>query len=305
MSAFSVIVPTLNAASEWPAFSRALLACVEPKQILIVDSSSNDNTAELARQAGFRVLEIARSEFNHGGTRQWAAEQVSDKVEFLVYLTQDAILASPDAIANILAPFGDPQVAAVCGRQLPHIGAGPIESHARLFNYPEHSSVRTLESRKTMGFKAIFISNSFAAYRRSALMAAGGFPTNVIFGEDTVLVARLLLGGWKVAYAGDACVRHSHAYSIASEFKRYFDIGVLHHRESWLLEEFGQASGEGKRFVLSELRYLLKRNPLLIPGALLRTGAKLAGYRLGRSESRLSVATKRRLSMHHRFWQGE
>ena len=297
-----VIIPTLNALADWPQFAPALLACVVPEQVLIVDSSSADGTVELARAAGFRVHSIARADFNHGGTRQLAAELLPE-ADILVYMTQDAVLASPDAIGLLVAAFEDPQVACAYGRQLPRVGATPIEAHARLFNYPPVSSVRTLATREQLGIKTIFLSNSFAAYRRSALMEAGGFPRGTIFGEDTVLAARLLLAGWKVAYVAEAQVHHSHAYTWKQDFKRYFDIGALHSQEDWLLREFGQASGEGKRFVLSEMRYLWPRHFWLMPSALIRTALKLAGYRLGRAEKKLSIGFKRRVSMHASFWK--
>lgn len=298
-----VIVPTLNAARDWPQFEPMLRAQgIAPSQVLIVDSSSNDNTAELARASGFRVETIARRDFNHGGTRQWAA-QFFPEAEVLVYLTQDAILASDNAVRSLLSAFEDPQVGAAYGRQLPRRGAGPIEAHGRLFNYPEVSQLRTLDDRRQFGFKTIFISNSFAAYRRRALDEAGGFPTETIFGEDTITVAHMLLRGWKVAYRADACVYHSHDYTAVQEFKRYFDIGVLHSRDAWLKKEFGEAGGEGKKFVLSEMKYLLRHNPLLMPSAVLRTAAKFGGYRLGSKEATLKPALKKKLSMHHGFWK--
>jgi len=298
---FKIIIPTLNAANGWSQFAPALLACARPGQVLIVDSESTDGTADLARAAGFEVHRVARAEFNHGGTRQIAAEMLPN-AEILVYLTQDSLLTEPNALDNLVAAFVDPHVGAAYGRQLPRPSAEAIEAHARNFNYPETSEVWSLASRAKLGLKAAFLSNSLAAYRRSALMNVGGFPTNVIFGEDMVTAARLLLNGHKVAYVADACAHHSHPYSPIQEFKRYFDIGVLHSRERWLLDEFGKASGEGKRFVLSELRYLQDRNAWQIPSALLRTVMKLVGYRLGQMEARLSPGIKRRLSMHPKFW---
>lgn len=296
-----VVVPTLNAAADWPAFAPPLLASLPPQQVLIVDSSSTDQTVMLAQSAGFRLHSIQRAEFNHGATRQLAAELLPE-ADILIYLTQDAILTSPASIANLLRPFADPSVAAAYGRQLPRIGAGAIEAHARNFNYPEQSDLRSFDSRKHLGFKAIFLSNSFAAYRRSALMAVGGFPKQVIFGEDTVTAAHLLMSGSKIAYVADATVLHSHPYTWTQEFRRYFDIGVLHSRERWLQESFGGTGGEGKRFVISEVDYLRREDPLRIPSALIRTGLKLLGYKLGKSEKNLSLGMKRRLSMHRRFW---
>jgi rhamnosyltransferase len=297
-----VVVPTLNAAKDWGSFAPALLSCVRPQQVLVLDSESVDGTVELARSAGCAVHSLFRSEFNHGGTRQLAAEMLND-TEYLVYLTQDAVLAGADALSNLIAAFDDPLVGAAYGRQLPRPEAGLIETHARQFNYPEESNVRSLASRKHLGIKAAFLSNSFAAYRRSALMAIGGFPTGVIFGEDMVTAARLLFAGYKVAYVASSRAHHSHPYTPVQEFKRYFDIGVLHNRESWLLSEFGKTSGEGKRFILSELRYLRERDVSKIPSALMRSALKLIGYRLGRMEHRFTPAIKRQLSMHPQFWQ--
>ena len=297
-----VVVPTLNAAGDWPHFAPALLRCVNPDEVMILDSESTDGTSELARADGMTVVSIARADFNHGATRQLAAEMLPAE-EFLLYLTQDAVIAGPDALAKLLSAFDDPMVAAAYGRQLPRTGAGAIEAHARSFNYPAVSDLRDLASRERLGFKAIFISNSFAAYRRSALMRVGGFPSDVIFGEDTITAARLLRAGYKIAYVADAWVRHSHAYTPMQEFKRYFDIGVLHKRESWLREEFGQATGDGKRFVLSELRYLRHSDLARIPSALSRTALKFFGYRLGLMEELLTPEVKRSLSMHPRFWE--
>jgi len=273
-----------------------------PEQVLIVDSSSADGTADLARTAGFRVHTITRESFNHGGTRQLAADLLPE-VDILVYLTQDAFLASGDAIAELLKAFDDPAVGAAYGRQLPRVAATPIEAHARLFNYPAISGVRALSSRQDMGIKAIFISNSFAAYRRQSLIAVGGFQSDVIFGEDTIVAAKLLLAGWKIAYVAEAQVYHSHAYTWTQDFKRYFDIGVLHSRESWLLQEFGSTGGEGARFVRSELSYLWTRRWWDIPSALIRTALKLVGYRLGKMECKLSKKWKRDLSMYPGFWK--
>jgi rhamnosyltransferase len=303
VSNIGIIIPTLNAAGSWLPFVSALLSqSIKPSQVLIVDSSSEDATVDLARASGFRTASINRADFNHGRTRQWAAGFFKDS-EILVYLTQDAILASPDSIDNLVATFRDPTVGAAYGRQLPRETAGPIEAHARLFNYPEISEVRSAESRERRGFKSIFISNSFAAYRRTALEEVGGFPSGVIFGEDTVSAARLLLADWKIAYAAGAGVYHSHEYSLWQEFKRYFDIGALHSAEAWLLQEFGHATGEGRRFVVSEVQFLWRRRKSLIPVAVFRTLAKVAGYQCGKHHRALSKETRQKLSMHPSFWK--
>lgn len=301
----AIVIPTCNAGPHWAALSAALLRQAIPAgQVLIVDSSSDDGTRELARADGFNVHCIKRSEFNHGGTRQLAAELVP-WADIVVYLTQDALPAAPNAIEQLLTAFRDPAVAAAYGRQLPRPGAGPIEAHARLFNYPPQSEVRDYESRHALGIKAAFISNSFAAYRVKRLHEVGGFPGDAILSEDAIVAGRLLLAGWKTAYVAKAQVYHSHDFSVMQEFRRYFDIGVCHRREPWLRERFGKTTGEGSRYVRSELGYLAQHGLGLMPLALLRTMAKGIGYHIGLRGKVLSRGWSRRLSYHRSFWDGK
>ena len=298
----AVIIPTYNASRYWQALSAGIRAQNRrPDRVIVIDSSSKDGTSDLARQDGFEVLEIPARAFNYGGTRQMGADYAAD-ANILIYLTQDAAPFGSDAFENLIAAFEDGEIGAAYGRQLPRDKASPIEAHSRYFSYGELPVVRSWDSRRTLGFKSIFFSNAFGAYRRDALMSVGGFSSDVIFGEDTLVVARMHRAGWKTAYVSNALVRHSHDYTIAEEFRRYFDIGVLHSRESWLNEQFGSASGEGRRLVISELRYLLRYAPHHIPSALTRTLAKYLGYKIGRRERRIAPQLKYRLGMNRQYW---
>ena len=153
-----------------------------------------------------------------------------------------------------------------------------------------------------LGIKAAFMSNSFAAYRREALMAVGGFPKHVIFAEDMYVAAKMLMAGWKVVYEGSACCRHSHNYTIIEEFRRYFDMGVFHAREPWIRENFGGAGGEGLRYVKSELKYLGLSRFYLWPSSIVRNACKLVAYKLGQNEHLLPISFKRKLGMYKGYW---
>ena len=301
-SQVAVILPTRNARKHWTHFNTGLrLQGLPPGQVLVVDSSSEDGTRELAAAEGYQVTCIDRRDFNHGGTRQLAVGLVP-WASIAIYLTQDAILATPDSIDILLSAFADRRVAVAYGRQLPRVGAGPIEAHARLFNYPPQSEVRDFESRHALGIKAAFLSNSFAAYRVNELLEVGGFPSDVIMAEDAIVAGKLLLAGWKIAYVAEAQVRHSHSFTLAQEFQRYFDTGVYHSQENWLVEKFGKPGGEGMRFVKSELAYLIPRSLHLVPYALLRTASKAIAYQLGLHKSALGANWPRRLSYHKNYW---
>lgn len=192
---------------------------------------------------------------------------------------------------------------ALCGRQLPRPCARGIERHARLVNYPpEICEVRSLEDRGRLDIKTVFCSDSFAAYRATALESVGGMPESAFFAEDQIVAGRMLMSGWKIAYRGDAKATHSHRYSITQDFKRCFDIGVFHARNRWLLETYGKAEGEGFRFVKSELQYLWATDKGQLLSAIIRTFAKYAGYRLGFLEQHMTASVKKRLSMAPYYW---
>ena len=77
----SLIVPTWQGARYLPALAAALARQKVPAEpLLIIDSSSSDGTADLARSLGAQVEVIAKSAFNHGGTRNRAATLVDGEL---------------------------------------------------------------------------------------------------------------------------------------------------------------------------------------------------------------------------------
>jgi len=298
-----LVIPTLNAGARWPDCLAALASqSLTIERRLVVDSSSTDLTFAQAEAAGFEVIRIERSQFNHGGTRQWAAEYLSD-CEIIVFLTQDAILAAPDALVELVRCFDDPGVAVAYGRQLPHAGAAPIEAHARAFNYGPSTNRKDALAALGLGTRVFFCSNSFAAYRRSTLFELGGFRADLILGEDAEFAARAISSGYANVYCATSLVYHSHDYNVSQIFRRYFDTGVFHAHNLWMYEKFGSHAAEGRRFVKSELKYLARLAPWQLPRSLCHTIAKIVGYRLGRMERVLSTPLKRWLSMTPGYWR--
>ena len=299
----AIVVPTYNALGLFEKLAHSLESQTIKLPLFVVDSSSTDGSVALISSLSDVFVSIPSSEFNHGGTRQKIINEYPG-YDIYIFMTQDAYLENRDALERILAIFEDETVGAVCGRQLPHYNASLYASHARLYNYPAESNIKSLYDRDIYGLKVAFISNSFAAYRASALKDIGGFPDHVIFAEDMYAAAKMLLNGWKIAYAGDACCRHSHNYSIKEEFSRYFDMGVFHAREPWIREKLGGAGGEGVRYVISELSFLGVKNIYLWPESLCRSFIKLFAYKLGQKEKYLPKSIKKRFGMYKRYWDG-
>lgn len=299
----SVIIPTLNAA-DWLDGLLEMLQQQTRKveEVLLVDSGSSDNTREIGRKYNAKIISIAPEDFDHGGTRSMAGRLAQGDI--LVYMTQDAIPANSMALEKLIAALlGDKRIAAAYGRQLPNHDATIFSEHLRLFNYPPVSNLRCWQDRFEFGFKTIFISNSFAAYKKEVLEKHGYFPDRLLFGEDTCTVAKLLEHDYCVAYASDACVYHSHNYTITQDFKRYFDIGVFHVCQYHVLDKFGTPTGAGKKFVKSEITLLLKRGKsFLLPESLLRSIAKYFAYNLGKHYSLLPRRLAAYCSLHPHWW---
>lgn len=300
----ALIIPTRNAGAHLDRLLPAIaMQTLQPDEFLVVDSASGDGTVARFLEVGARVEVIEPNQFNHGGTRRWASQQV--EADALIYLTQDAIPATAETFARIIeALHGESDIGVAYGRQLPHLDAGILGAQSRRFNYPLASRTKRLADAAELGIKTCFSSDSFSAYRADALEAVGGFPSDVIGSEDAYVAARMLLAGYAVRYAADAEVRHSHDYSLVEEFRRYFDIGVFYGRERWIGEAFGTAGGEGFRYVRAELRALIDAGAFWrVPEVLLRSAAKLLGYKIGKGERHLDVGLKRRLSMFPGYWK--
>ena len=303
-SRVGLVVPTRNAGDRWRLFLHALCnQAFIPGRLLVIDSSSEDETASLARAHGFDVRVISAESFDHAATRQLGADLLPG-ADILIYMTQDAVLATDQALPRLLRAFRDPSVGAVYGRQLPRDKADAIEAHSRSFSYGERSSVKSIDDVPRAGLRAAFISNAFAAYRRTALRAVGGFPPCAIGSEDMYVGARLILAGWQIAYRGDACVYHSHGYTPWQEFQRYFDIGAFHSHEPWIRKAFGKPEGEGIRYMRSEAAYLRSHAaPWVLAEAVLRSGLKYLGFRIGLLSRWLPRALSTALSGHRSFWR--
>lgn len=269
---------------------------------IILDTSGDTAySISIASKYGARVVSFPPEKFDHGSSRNFGLSAA--KEDIAVFLTQDSI-PEDGAVERLVKEFENNEIAVAYGRQLPTKNATPIATHARLFNYPEVPYIRVYSDRSKFGIKTAFNSNSFSAYRKKALLSVGGFPEDVILSEDMVAAAKLLKKGFKLTYVSAACAYHSHNYSIYKEFQRYFDIGVFHKKEKWIIEEFGKAEGEGLKFVLSEVKYLLKNGFwYLIPLAFLRNLGKYKGYFLGKHYSWFPLFIRKALSMNKKYWK--
>lgn len=282
----SIIIPTLNAEHEIEALLIALdRQSIQPNEILVVDSASEDGTIELIRKhKGVRLLQIDRQDFNHGGTRDLALRE--SRGDFVCFLTQDAVPVSDDYLELLVAPMvDDSEIALVSGRQLPKADARRFEQLVRGFNYPDSSSVRSKRDLKKYGIKTFFASDTCSAYRRTAYLECGGFD-HVNTNEDMLMAARFIASGLKVAYEPRAEVYHSHNLTPSQQFARNRAVGFFLETHADELMHTSEI-GEGGRLAKMVSLQLLREGSL---GEFVAFGvdccARLLGNRAGRRAAR-------------------
>ena len=281
----SVIVPTLNAENEIGALIQLLHAqSLQPDEIVVVDSGSTDKTVEVCRQDNVGLIQITRSEFDHGKTRDYAFRKSSGDI--VVFLTQDAVPANEYFLEKLVAPLMDKTVAISTGRQIPKNNATEMERLVRAFNYPASSYIRSKADLPRLGIKTFFSSDVCAAYNRDIYLALGGFDYPLKTNEDMFFAAKVINAGYRIAYAADAQVLHSHNFTLREQYKRNYVQGYEIERHRASLNGVHQEA-EGMKLVKFVSGELLKKGRIL---SFIRFGfdccARFLGSRAGKKAYR-------------------
>ena len=301
MISCSIIIPTLNAADLLSALVASLKRqSLDPQEIIVIDSSSDDDTIAEASRLGCRLVSIPRAAFNHGSTRNQAARLAEG--DALVFMTQDALPASDTFLEELLKPLAIEEASATYARQIAYPSARPSESFARAFNYPPGSEVRTKKNILTQGVRTFFFSNVASAIRRDVFFEMGMFPDTVIMNEDMLFCSKLIERGLTVMYTAEAKVFHSHDYTISQTYQRYFDIGAFFTRNLEKKYAFG-IGAVGASYSKNLFLFLLQNKYFYdIPFFIIETCAKFIGFHSGRLEAYIPVALKKKISLHKFYW---
>ena len=231
----SIVVPTRNGAATVPA----LLEAVARQRVdfefelVAVDSSSTDGTANLLRTRADRFLRIAAKDFNHGTTRNLAIEQ--SRGELIVLIVQDAVPDGDRWLDALTAPLReDPTLAGVFARQMPRPDASgvtrrQVERWSGASEWPRQMALSDRAEfdalTPTERLERCTFDNVCSCIRRSVWSAHPFRATP--FAEDLEWARDVLLAGHRLAYTPAAAVVHSHERSLAYEFAR---TRILHRR---------------------------------------------------------------------------
>ena len=301
----SIFIPVRNGGSDLARCldGIAMQDVPEPTETIVVDSGSTDGSVELAEGRGAKVHRIAPEEFNHGRTRNLSASLASGDI--LVFTSQDAYAHDPTWLRRLVEPLReDPALAGTYGRQIAHDEAKPPERFFLDFLYGPDARVQHARTAKDLSMQTTLFSNVNAAIRRE-VFDSHRFADDLIMSEDQEWSQRVLLAGYSLRYVPEAAVRHSHNYTIAGAFRRFFDSGVSAKR-AYLA---GGASAQqvvrrqALLYAREELVWLWRHRQLRwLPYCALYEGAKFIGLQLGVRHELIPRSLRPRLSGSKAYW---
>ena len=299
-----VIIPAYHPGKEFATLIKRLEKQSVPiHRIIVMNTEESMWNKEWEKLSGvMEVHHLAKSEFDHGGTRAWAAE-LSD-ADVMVFMTQDAMPADRELLAELLKALDQEEnIAAAYARQLPNAECSFVERYTRAFNYPDRSVVKTKDDLDKYGIKTFFCSNVCAAYKKDIYEKQGGFVRRTIFNEDMIYAGGLIQKGYRIAYAAEARVIHSHNYNCMQQFHRNFDLGVSQAEHPEIFEGV-PSEGEGMRLVKKTLAYLIHSERVwLIPGFVLQCAGKYVGYLAGKKFRKLPKKFILWCTMSPNYWK--
>ena len=258
-------------------------------ELIVIDSGSTDGSVDMIEQMSPRhFVRLAPHEYNPG--RVLNHGMALSRSPIGIFLNADAAPQGRNWLRPLVAALADPLVGAVFGRQIPrpHCHAAFSHDYERCFG-PQRESARW----------AHFFSMASSGIRKD-IWARRGFNERLQYSEDDEYTRWCVAHGYRVAYAPESVVMHSHNYTLPQVWQRSFGEGKalaavwprLSSNWNWPRSVvLGWAADAGR-----DLRFCCRRGRLREwPGALrirwTQRQARLAGFRAGWQEFRASAAS--------------
>ena len=202
----SVVVPVYNGAHTLGPCLHALLNASGPSpEIIVIDDGSTDNSAEIARRAGARVIE-QETNLGQGSARNAGVKLARGNI--VVFVDADVVIHA-DALERIGQFFREqPDYAAVFGSYdtVPAVRTLVSQYRNLLHHFVHQQGDREAETFWT----------GLGAVRREAFEAVGGFADNYTPIEDVNLGLRMHDAGYRIALEPQVMGTHLKDWTLRS-----------------------------------------------------------------------------------------
>jgi peptidoglycan-N-acetylglucosamine deacetylase len=200
----AVLVPAYNEGQLIRNTLLALAACnPQPNEVLILDDGSTDDTASSARMAIEEIAErfpgacrfTLRTLTNGGKARALNTGTEMATSDVILVIDADTIV-DEKIIEHMALHFRDPKVGAVAG----NVKVGNRRNILAALQTLEYVIALNLDRRaQDVARVMAVVPGAAGAFRRSALLAIGGYPTDTLV-EDADLTQMMLREGWRIPY---------------------------------------------------------------------------------------------------------
>jgi rhamnosyltransferase len=218
----TVFLPTLDGGERLERVLAAVKSQRTEREVRLraSDSGSRDGTAEVLARHGVRFERIDKRDYDHGLTRNRGV--LESDTELVALLSQDALPANENWLESLLAPFDDPFVAGAWSRQVAQPHCHPFQRINLVAHMAAAARKPVLQPLSLDAWAALtpaqrvellVFDNVSSAVRRSVVERLP-FPRSM-FGEDIEWARRALLSGYRLVFADQAVVEHSHDVNFA------------------------------------------------------------------------------------------
>ncbi|HWE47094.1 MAG TPA: glycosyltransferase [Caulobacteraceae bacterium] len=197
----SVLIPCFNEERVIVASVTQILASDwKDLDVLVLDDGSTDRTAEVVEAAFKDEPRVRLMRFENGGKANALNRGLLAVTgEIVVALDADTQFP-PQTIGRLARWFADPKVGAVAGNAL----VGNRTNLITRWQALEYVTAQNLERRALAVLGAVtVVPGAVGAWRRTALDAIGGYPSDTL-AEDQDLTIAIQQAGWKVTFDSEA-----------------------------------------------------------------------------------------------------
>jgi len=211
----SIIIPAYNAEKTIDACLTALTNQSIEKdkyEIIVVDDGSTDDTCNIVKKYGVRLI----SQANAGPAAARNRGVRAAKGDIVIFIDSDCV-ADKYFIENLIKPFSNPKIVGVQGR---YKRTRQKKIIARFIQIEIEERYKNMQKKQFIDF----IGTYAAAYRRDIFLEMGGFDISfpMASGEDTDFSYRLSESCHKMVFEPSAYVEHKHPDSLKAYLKMKF-----------------------------------------------------------------------------------
>jgi len=197
----TVLIPAYNEEKTIAKTIESLQASTHRRfEALVIDDGSTDDTAKVVRRFVQDDPRIRLIQKTNGG-KATALNLGMRRATYDIVVTIDAdTMLMPQAVDELIRPFADPKVDAVCG----NVEVGNTHNLLTGFQTLEYITAQNFDRRAFEELNAIsVVPGATGAWRKKRVLAIGGYADDTLT-EDADLTIRLLASGAKIVYAPEA-----------------------------------------------------------------------------------------------------